>query len=328
MVDLDRRLAAIAVNKHSLVTLADVQDAGGGRGSAHRRVASGRWEQTASGVYRLAGVPSSYESRVMGAVLAAGPGAAASHLCAARLLGIDFVTAAPELSIPRGRRHRPEGIRVHQSTDLDRCEIQLAAAIPVTDPARTLLDLGRYIGPGALQRAVEQARRLELVCWSDLIRCLVTHARQGRHGIRRLRLVIADGVAYDAVTDTDSELLALSIIRERGLPEPVLHHRVYDAEGELLAELDLAYPERKAAVEIDGTAHLDPAIRRKDDARDHELRRRGWTIRRVWWEIPVRQPDQFARLMRDFLRDTEPTPAVLESFRLGLPNETTQEPRA
>ncbi len=307
MVDLDRRLAAVAVNQHSLVTLADVQDAGGTRGGAHRRVATGRWEQMSSGVYRLAGVPPSFEGRVMAAVLAAGDGAAVSHLCAARLLGLGFVNAAPELSIPRGRRHRPPGIRVHQSTDLDRCEVRLVGSIPVTDPARTLLDLGRYVGPGALQRAVEQARRLELVCWSDLIQCLVTHARQGRHGIRRLRLVIANGVAYDEVTDADSELMAVSIIRERGLLEPVLHHRVYDGDGALLAELDLAYPDRKAALEIDGSVHLDPEVRRHDDARDHELRRRGWTIRRVWWEIPVRHPDQFARLVRDFLRDTDPS---------------------
>lgn len=303
MVDLDRRLAPVASRQHSLVTIDDVRTAGGTRSHVHRRISSGRWEQTASGVYRIAGSgPPTYESRVMAATLAAGPDAVASHLCAARLHGLGFVTAPPEISIPRGRTHRPAGVRVHESTDLDRCRLQVVAGIPVTDPARTLLDLGRYIGPGPLARAIEQARRFEVVTWADLIRCLVAHARQGRHGVRRLRLVIADGVAHDEVTDTDSELLALSIIRELGLPAPVLHHRVYEGDV-LVAELDLAYPALRLGIEIDGTVHLDPTVRRKDDARDHELRRRGWTIRRVWWEIPVRQPDTFARLVRDLLRD-------------------------
>lgn len=305
MIELDRQLAVVATEQHSLVTLEDVRSAGGTASHAFRRVASGRWHRVADGVYRLAGTPETYAMTVMAATLAAGSGAAASHLCAARLWGLGFVTAPPEVSIPRGRTHRPASIRVHQSTDLDRCSIRLVDGIPVTDPARTLLDLGRYLGSGALRRAVEQARRLELVTWSDLVRCLASHARQGRHGVRRLRLVVSAGIDDDEVTDTDSELMALSILRERGLPEPVLHHRVYEGDL-LLAELDLAYPDRKAALEIDGTVHLDPAVRHKDDARDHELRRRGWTIRRVWWEIPVRKPDQFARLVRDFLRDTDP----------------------
>jgi hypothetical protein len=304
MVDIDRRLAAVAARQHSLVSLDDVITAGGTKSHANDRVRSGRWEPVHPGVYRIAGVPWTYEARVLGLVLAGGPGAIVSHMCAARLLGFGFPHADAEISVPRGRNRRIAGVRVHESTDLERCAVRLVDGVPVTDPARTLLDLGRYIGPQALRRAVEQARRDGLVTWTDLIRCLSVHARQGRHGIRRLRLVIATGMQCDEVTDTDSELMALTLIRESGLPEPTLHHRIYDGD-QLIAELDFAYEDLLVAFEIDGTVHLDPEVRKKDDARDHELRRRGWTVRRIWYEIPIKQPGAFLRIVRDLRRDAE-----------------------
>lgn len=304
MVEVDRTLAAVAARQHSLLTLDDVIAAGGTRRHANGRVRVGRWESPHSGVYRIAGVPWSYEAEVMAAVLAAGPDAVASHRCAARLLGIGFPKADPEISVPRGQNRRAVGLRIHESTDLERCTTRLIDGIPVTDPARTLLDLGRYIGRVALERAVEQARREELVDWPDLIQCLVSHARQGRHGVRRLRQVIAVGLSRTEVTDTDSELLALALIREHGLPEPKVHHRVYDGDR-LIAELDLAYPVDLVDIEIDGAIHNDPVVRQKDDARDHQLRRLGWTVRRFWCEVPVNQPAAFLNSVRTLLDDAK-----------------------
>jgi very-short-patch-repair endonuclease len=304
MGDLDRRLATVALGNHSIITLADVVAAGGNEAQAQRRVRAGRWERVAPGVYRIAGVSWTYEAEVRAAVLGAGPGAIASHLCAARLLGLGFTKAPVELSIPRGRRHRPAGVIVHESTDLDRCGVRQVAGIPVTDPSRTLLDLGRFIRPPALRRAAEAARRADLATWSSMSGTLSVHARQGRHGIRRLREVVAAGLLVDGLTDTDSELIALTVIREHDLPDPVLHHQIRNDDGELIAELDLAWPDRRAAIEIDGTVHLDPLVRRKDDARDHHLRSLGWTIRRVWYEIPLTEPTAFVQIVRTLLADT------------------------
>jgi very-short-patch-repair endonuclease len=302
--DLDRQLASIAAKNHSLITLDDVIAAGGSRAHAQRRVKAGRWESAALGVYRVAGIPWTYEATVMSAVLAAGPGAVASHLCAARLLGLGFRTAQPELSVPRGRNYRSSGFRVHESTDLDRCSVRVVSGIPITDPNRTLLDLGRYIGPRALRRAAEDARRLELVTWRSLLHTLLAHARQGRHGVRRLREVVSRGMVLDGVTDTDSELIAWTLLREHGLAEPVLHHQIRDADGELLAEIDLAWVERKAALEIDGTVHMNPEVRAKDEARDHFLRSIGWTVRRVWYLTPLEQPDRFLQIARALYAET------------------------
>ena len=301
MDGLDRQLAAVAARQHCLVTLKDVRAAGGNAKHAERRVATGRWEFVFEGVYRLAGVPWTWEARVMALVLAR-PGAVASYLCAARLHEIGFGTAFPEVSIPRGRFHQADGLRVHTSTDLDRCQVVLRNGIPTTDPARTLLDLGRFIREPALAIAVKRARRQELVDWRDLIETLATHARKGRHGVTRLRNIIADGVALDDLTDTDSELAALSLLRERGFGEPAQQHRVYDSDGELLAAMDLAYVDKWVNFEIDGPVHLQPEVSIKDDDRDHMLRSMGWTVRRIWYEIPVRQPEKFVQIVRETFR--------------------------
>jgi hypothetical protein len=300
MSHIDRKLAAIAATQHSLVTLQDVVNAGGDKKYAARRAAAGRWEHVFETVYRIAGVAWTYEAKVLALVLAAGEGAVASHFCAMRLLGLGFRHAPPEISIPRGRNHRPDGYLVHTSTDLDRCNVVRRHGIPITDPARTLLDVARKLRGTALVNAVEEARRHDLATWHDLIACVSTHARRGRAGIRRMREVIAGGVTNDGITDTDSELAALGLLRENGYDEPRLQFRIYEDDGaRLVAEMDLAYPLDKVNFEIDGDVHLQDAVRLKDEKRDHMLRTvYGWTIRRIWWTIPVREPDLFLQIVK------------------------------
>jgi len=300
---LDKALAEVALKQHGVISLADVEAAGGKLHHAKARVACGRWIRVHYGVYRLAGVPWTWHGKVMAAVKAGGPDAVASFFCAARLHGFGFMKALPEISVKRGRFHRPESITVHTSTDLDRCAVIEVFGIPTTDVARTLLDIG-----GALKhmttfaRAVEQARRLDKVTWHDLAVTLAAHARRGRRGIARLRQLIEVGMANDEVTDTDSELIALTLLREHGFPEPTLQHRIYAEDGRLVAEMDEAYVDRKLNFEIDGNVHLDPVQRAKDDARDAEVRDvYGWTVRRIWWEIPVRRPAEFLRIVRQYL---------------------------
>ncbi|MEY2418677.1 MAG: hypothetical protein QOG90_1357 [Actinomycetota bacterium] len=300
MQDIDRQLAVIASRQHSLIRLDQVVAVGGNRHHAAARVASGRWELLSPGVYRIAGTPMTYEAEVLALVFAAGDGACASHFCALRLLGIGFPHAEPEISIPRGHFHRPKGKKVHTSTDLDRCQIVERNGIPVTDPARSLLDAARKLRGVALKHAVEQARRDDLVTWHDLIACVAAHARSGRHGVRRLREVIATGAAVDEITETDSELAAVGLLIEHGFGVPRLQRKLFDDDGRLVANMDIAYDTDRVDFEIDGPVHLDPAVRLRDEARDQEVRRRfGWTVRRIWYEIPVRDPRLFLAIVRE-----------------------------
>jgi hypothetical protein len=296
--ELDRQLAIIASRQRMLLTLDDVHTCGGGREHVRARVQAGRWETVDDGVYRIAGAPMDWETRLLAGVLAARPGAAASHLAAARLWGIaGYSRAMPELSIPRGRRYRRPDVRSHESTDLDRCRIVERNGVPVTDADRTVLDLGRYVGVSRLTRSVEDARRRGLVTWSSLISVLARHARKGRHGTRRLRAVILQNAHREEITDADMELLVLGLLVEAGLPEPELHHRVHDGTR-FVAEVDLAYPQWKVAIECDGGVHLQEQVRDADLEKQNDLILLGWTVLRFGFNRTRARPEQVVREVR------------------------------
>ena len=291
MSTLDDRLLPVFVRQHGLATLDDVLAAGGSKQQASARMSGGRWARADVGVYRLVGPPESWEQRLLAVILSVGEGAAATHLAAARLHGMPgFGWATPEVTMPRGLEHRRPAIRLHTSSDLDRCRIVRIAGIPTTDVDRTLLDLARYVGDHRLLSSIEWARRTDQVTWSSLIRTLARHARRGRAGVRRLRRVIAANVHRAEITDSDFELLLLTLLVEHGLPEPVLHHRV-ELGGRFLAEVDLAYPELGIAIEADGRVHLDEEVRERDLPRQNDLVLHGWTVLRFTWKRFVERPE-------------------------------------
>lgn len=279
MPGLDARLAEVARRQRMLITMADVVACGGDRHNVHTRVASGRWRKVEEGVYLINGAPYDWATRQQALTLAGGPGALGSHFAAARVLGLaGFETAPVEVSVPRGRNLRRSRQRTHESTDLDRCRRVEHDGVWVTDPDRTILDLARYLGVRRLTAVVEDARRRGLVTWSSLIATLVRHARQGRHGVRRLRAVIVANADRDEITDTDVELLLLVLIRQAGLREPVLHHRVTDDHGRFVAEVDFAYPDLRIAIEVEGDVHGRRSVRNRDSARRNDLELEGWLV--------------------------------------------------
>lgn len=280
MGKLDRALADAAAQQLGLVTLGDAQRAGAGSDQLHDRWRSGRLERLAPAVYRVAGAPATADQLMLANLLSIDRPAAVSHLAAARRFGVPgYDRATPEISVPRGTRVVREGVRVHESTDLDRCRIVDVDGVPTTEAARMLLDLGRYVGPQRLLRNIEWCRRRDLVDWPTLIETLAAHARRGRPGIRKLRAAIDANAHRIEVTDSDLELLVLSLIREHELPEPVLHHEVWDGDR-FVAEVDLAYPERRIAMECDGPVHLEPAVHERDLARQNDLVLVGWQVLR------------------------------------------------
>jgi very-short-patch-repair endonuclease len=89
-----------------------------------RSVASHRLIRVERGVYEVDGLPTDPDRAMCATILAARGLVAISHLSAARRLTIPGYRQAPwEISIQRGVRLRRSGLRVHESTDLDRCQI-------------------------------------------------------------------------------------------------------------------------------------------------------------------------------------------------------------
>jgi hypothetical protein len=105
-----------------------------------RRVRSGRLHRMHRGVYAVghAGVP--LEGRFMAAVLACGDPAFLSTFAGAAHMRFLREERLVDVTIIGRSTRRIDGVRVHTARSLDERDVWRHDAIPVTSPARTLLD--------------------------------------------------------------------------------------------------------------------------------------------------------------------------------------------
>jgi very-short-patch-repair endonuclease len=249
-----------------------------------------------AGVYRLAGVPSSWEQDVMAAVLAAD--GVASHRTAARLWDIHDSDVV-EVTVPRSRRCEAIGFTTHRSRDLTPGHVTRRRGIPVTNPMRTLVDLGavdRWAVGDALERAV-----IARVCSVLAVeRVLGDVARRGRRGAGVLRRVLDDRALGRARPDGLLEVRFARLLREHALPPATFQHRV----GRY--RVDFAYPALMVAVEVDGfEVHATATALQSDLERQNALVAAGWAVLRFTWRDVVRRPAHVARQLGSFLRERE-----------------------
>lgn len=276
--------------QHGLITAAQARQAGLTRSAIRHRVAAGRWVRRQPGVYQLVGTASTWESRLLARVLAAGPEALATHRSSAALWQLDGSRLGlPELSIAEGRRfHGPPGVRVHRSGDLHLVTPVMRSGVPTTPVARTLLDLGGVVPAPLLHLAVDDARRRGLADWDALLDTLVAHARRGRRGVGSLRALLQAHGDEVRATDSGFERLVISSLGSAGLPAPLLQHPV--ELGGRRYRIDLAYPERRLAIELDGAVHLRRDVWEADHERQNALVLAGWTVLRFTWREYERRP--------------------------------------
>lgn len=110
-------------------------------------------------------------------------------------------------------------------------------------------------------------------------------------GIRRLREAL-ELVREDSWSPRESQVRCHLVLA--GLPEPVLNHDAYDRHGAFLGCVDLAYPERRIAIEYHGILHS--ARYAADVERIAALRAAGWTVIEVTSELLARPERLVARV--------------------------------
>ena len=272
---LDKRIARLAAANHGVFSRTLAIRAGATPGMIRARLGSGRWVSMQRGVYRVAGAPASWEQQVLAACLACGPTAVASHTSAGTLWGFPGITSdALEVSVPLGRRPRPAGVVVHQ-TQLGRADVARVGAIPITRPARTLIDLAACVHMNTLEEVLDDALRRKLVTVASMTRRIRQAGR--RQGLHVLHALVAARDPDEAPPQSPLETRVLRVIRRGGLPRPVRQFMVTD--GRRRAFLDVAWPELRLAVEVDGYRHHSGRARWEGDrARQNMLTLLGWRI--------------------------------------------------
>jgi very-short-patch-repair endonuclease len=229
---------------------------------AHR-LRTGRLHQLHSGVYAVGRPDVSQEGRWLSAVLACGPDAALSFGSAAALWKIERETARVEVSINRSRRQRHPGVFAHRPMRLDADELRVVDAIPVTGPARTLIDLASRLPQRRVEAAISAADRLELIDPEALRRELADQRRPLPRGVRPLRRLLASQTF--ALTDSELERAFLALVKRAGLAQPDTGTRLNGFK------VDFYWPELGLIVETDGLRYHRTASQQARDRRRDQV---------------------------------------------------------
>jgi very-short-patch-repair endonuclease len=272
------KLDRLALKQYGLATTAQLSRLGITRRQLVDLSRAGQVARVRFRVYRLCGVPPSWEMSALAAVLAAGEGAVLSHRSAAVLWGLlDRHAETGPLEATAPHQGRLSGVTVHRHR-LTPAERTRRAGIPVTTPERTLLDLAESIRDSReLGRLCDEALRRHLVTVNQLHAAVRTHAGPGRRPLAPMHAVLAERVpGYDAGAN-DWEQRMDRLWDRLGLPAAERQHRV--RVGRRTYRLDRAIVELKIAIEWNG---LDPHAFRtqlhNDSQRRAELTAAGWRV--------------------------------------------------
>jgi predicted transcriptional regulator of viral defense system len=157
---LDALVLRLATRQYGVFSREQALTLGFSPSQIDRRLATGRWTAFLPAVYRIAGGPSTGRQAAMAACLWAGDGAVISHRAAAVLWDLEgIVGSRVELWVPADRKLRTSKLTVHRTAGIPRIDRTRLGCIPITTPARTVIDLAGALDEEALEAAVESGFR-------------------------------------------------------------------------------------------------------------------------------------------------------------------------
>ena len=253
-----------------------------------RKRRAGLLHRVHRGVYAIGRGNLTPEGRWTAATLATHPPSLLTHRNGLELWGaLPASDALPHVLAHESRR--VAGIDVHRCAALhpdDSCALDL---IPVTAPARSLLDFAAGGDLAELERALNELRIARLVRPRDFDE--LRARTRGHHGWGPLgRLLAAE--LEPGFSREEAELRMLALIRAAALPSPHRNARI----GRW--EVDFFWEAQRLVVEIDGYAvHSGRTAFERDRRKQAELQDLGLEVLRfTWWQITEQQLWVIARL--------------------------------
>ena len=290
----------LLLRQAGVLSRAQALDCGISRRQIDRLLADGTWLRVRPGVYRLHAVVPSPEASLRAASLwlgaeavLAGVGAAWWWQC------LSDAPARWSFSVPSGAcPPRAPGLTVRRSfvdpTDrTTRWEVPVLARPFAVLQAAVVLEQQR---PGQGITLIDRAKQQRWVSEVDLERTFQRH--RGTWGSLAMRRLL------DRTGDrahSELERLAVRLLRAAGITGFVVNYRTVLPGGRPV-ELDVAFVERRVALELDGWAyHAGPEAHRTDVRRANDIMAAGWTVRRFTWSDLLADPDGFVATVREVL---------------------------
>ncbi len=300
--DTHRRLGRAAETAHGTFTIADARRIGIPDSTLSLRTRDGRYRRIQPGVYGIAGAPNTQLQRMAAAVASFPALAAVSHQTAAELWGMtNRGIRSIEIVTTRWDRVHRADLVVHESLDLVPDDVMEHRGLPITTPARTVVDLGasnRWIVESALEAGI----RMSLFTLEDVEAFVRRVARRGRRGVGVIRPLLEARRRWDWATESALEDVFRRLVDESGLPTPKPQLVVRDRSGAFVCRADFGYPEAQLLIELDSEAHhLDRMTFRRDRSKQNRAVTLGWTVLRyTWWDL-VEEPGRVCRELSNAL---------------------------
>lgn len=264
----DAAIARLAARQKRVVTAEQLASAGFSWSAIVHRLERGAMQRLWRGVYMLGPGEPDDGTLASAAILTCGD-ANLSHRWAGRHWG--FHNAAPlpvDIVVASGSHRGRREVHVHRTVLLDPRDFTRKDDLPITAPARTLLDLAAVVGTNAIERALAEAMVLKLVNERHLTEVI---ARSGRHpGVARLKRALELG---PDLTRSEAERIFRRLLRAARLPLPRTNHRIGTYE------VDFYFPGNAVIVEIDGRGpHGTPHAFERDRRKRSDLSAAGYNV--------------------------------------------------
>ncbi len=230
-------------------------------------------------------------------------GGVASHRCAAYLWKLrKFERPVVEVLVVSGHAPTLGGVQVRRTGRLDPSEKTHLGPIPLTTPARTLLDLVSVL-PHLVEGALDGALHRRKITLRAVERVL-ERAGKRHKGYRFLAPLVAERRAGRRPTESELEDDLLAALRRYGLPEPVPQ---YPYRGR---RIDFAYPELVLGIEANSVAaHAAKEDVQRNAEKANDLLE--WWILYFTYDDVHDTPAEVARRVED----------AIERRRLTLPGQ-------
>ena len=252
MPDPLRRLAQLATGQHGAITTAQARAAGLNPAQLRRRVQSGVLERAGCHTFRSPFGSSSAIADLTALLLDCGEESYVSGRTAAALYGLDGFPLRPpfDVTVRRGRNVQRVHHHIHTTVELPSVDRATIDGLPAMSPARTLIDLARFVGPKQLTAAVDSALRDRLTSELHLHRRIVALRSRGRYGIPKL-LAVIEGSEASRGGHSWLERRFLELCASAGLPTPPTQ-QVIARTDEHLVRVDCHFPGTRVVVELLG----------------------------------------------------------------------------
>jgi len=295
LVETNESWAKLAARQHGLLSREQALAIGLSRNQVGTLLERGSWILMHPKVYRVAAAPETWHQRLMAASLWANGKAAIYGRSAAALWEFEGYWQTVELC-GCSNLSPPAGVVFHQVNRLGPTDLTSRSRIRVTNVSRTLLDLTPLVSPRMLERTLDEALRKGLITVELLLRCIERNGRRGRERIAHLEALLLER-RRQLAPDSQLESDVAALIREHGMPQPIKRHRVIE-DNHFIAEVDLAWPAQKVAVQVHGSSfHRQLRTWENDQRVENRLQLHGWFVAKITRRMTDEAPRQCMALL-------------------------------